>query len=282
MRIHHLNAISSCPLFARGHLVCHCLLIETSRGLVLVDTGLGLRDVADPHGRLSRVMLRMLRPDLRAEMTAIRQVERLGFDPRDVRHIVLTHLDFDHAGGLDDFPGATVHLLAMEMRDALAQVTLLDRMRYRPAQWSTRPSWQAHLAEHGERWFGFDCVRDLGGMDSEILLVPLAGHTIGHAGVAVRGDRGWLLMAGDAYFHVDEMRPDTPHCPPGLRFYQRLMEKHRPSRLHNQERLRELARTGAVTVVCSHDLVEFERLAGHPAVAPAASRPALTSVPVGV
>jgi glyoxylase-like metal-dependent hydrolase (beta-lactamase superfamily II) len=36
------------------------------------------------------------------------QVQRLGFDPRDVRHIVLTHLDFDHAGGLDDFPHATV------------------------------------------------------------------------------------------------------------------------------------------------------------------------------
>jgi glyoxylase-like metal-dependent hydrolase (beta-lactamase superfamily II) len=31
-------------------------------------------------------------------MTAIRQLEQLGFDPRDVEHIVLSHLDFDHAG----------------------------------------------------------------------------------------------------------------------------------------------------------------------------------------
>ena len=31
----------------------------------------------------------------------------------DVTDIVLTHLDFDHAGGLDDFPAATVHLRAV-------------------------------------------------------------------------------------------------------------------------------------------------------------------------
>jgi len=52
-----------CPLggalfdgFSRGllsHLVCHCLLIETNQGLVLVDTGFGLRDVQSPYSRLS-------------------------------------------------------------------------------------------------------------------------------------------------------------------------------------------------------------------------------------
>lgn len=40
---------------------------------------------------------------------------------RDVRHIVLTHLDFDHAGGLDDFPEATVHMLQIERDVAVAQ-----------------------------------------------------------------------------------------------------------------------------------------------------------------
>jgi glyoxylase-like metal-dependent hydrolase (beta-lactamase superfamily II) len=62
----------------------------------------------------------------------------LGFSPRDVRHIVLTHLDFDHAGGLDDFPWAMVHLLRRERDHALKQRTWLDRQRFRPQQWHHR------------------------------------------------------------------------------------------------------------------------------------------------
>ncbi|MGC2038290.1 MAG: MBL fold metallo-hydrolase, partial [Paraburkholderia caledonica] len=58
MIVHHLNCISTCPLgrrlmdgrtrslAERGLLTCHCLLVETTAGLVLVDTGFGLRDVA--------------------------------------------------------------------------------------------------------------------------------------------------------------------------------------------------------------------------------------------
>src|SRR5215203_1383847 len=184
MRIHHLNCISTCPLggklmdgktesiVSRGHLACHCFLVEAGSELVLVDTGLGLRDVTDSKTRLSAFFLRLLRPEFRIEMTAVRQVRQLGFDPRDVQHIVLSHLDFDHAGGLDDFPHATVHLLGDEIAAATAQRTLLDRMRYRPQQWAgTRSSWRAYAATSGERWFGFDCVRDLPGVGPDVLMV---------------------------------------------------------------------------------------------------------------
>lgn len=49
------------------------------------------------------------------------------------------------------------------------------------------------------------------------------------------------------------------------------MEKDREQRLRNQERLRELKRQhgSAVEIVCSHDIVEFERLSGRSAVVPA-------------
>src|SRR5689334_7754784 len=108
MRIHHLNCVSSCPLGGslmdgrskrslHAQLACHCLLLETGVGLVLVDTGYGLTDVAAPRSRLSPVMLAMMQPELRPEMTAFEQVKQLGFEPRDVQDIVLTHLDFDHA-----------------------------------------------------------------------------------------------------------------------------------------------------------------------------------------
>jgi glyoxylase-like metal-dependent hydrolase (beta-lactamase superfamily II) len=285
VRIHHLNCISSCPLGGklmdgssgglRGRLSCHCLLVESPSGLVLVDTGYGLRDVADPKGRLSRFFLWLLSPELRAEMTAVRQIERLGFEPRDVRHVVLTHLDFDHAGGLDDFPEAAVHMLRQERDSAKAQRTMLDRMRYRPQQWSTERNWHVYRSGEGEPWFGFDAVRALEGLPPEILLVPLIGHTRGHAGVAVRRQRDWLLQTGDAYFYHREMDLDRRRCTPGLRFYQWLMEKNRRARLWNQDRLRELRRTHGheVTICCAHDLNEFEALAGRPATMPATRIP---------
>lgn len=79
----------------RGELCCHCLLLETSQGLVLVDTGFGLNDVRNPRGRLSGFFLSLLSPAFREEMTAIRQVQRLGYQASDVRHIVLTRLAGD-------------------------------------------------------------------------------------------------------------------------------------------------------------------------------------------
>src|SRR4051794_22503694 len=98
-----------------------------------------------------------------------------------------------------------------------------------------------------------------------ILLVPLIGHTMGHAGIAVRGDRGWVLQAADAYFWHQEMDA-RPRCTPGLRFYQRMMEKDRRARLWNQDRLRALrAEHGReVEILCGHDPIEFERVAKRP------------------
>jgi glyoxylase-like metal-dependent hydrolase (beta-lactamase superfamily II) len=250
----------------RGKLTCHCVLVETADSLVLLDTGFGLRDVADPRGRLSRFFLTLVSPEFREEMTAVRQLRRLGYDPRDVRHIVLTHLDFDHAGGLDDFPWATVHLLARERDHAFAQKTWLDRQRFRPQQWGTRDQWRVYEPGEGTPWFGFDSVRELDGVPPEILMVPLIGHTFGHAGIAVKRDDRWMLNAGDAYFFQAEMDLERPRCTPGLRFYQWMMEKDRAARLWNQERLRELKRAHSpeVELFCSHDVNEFERLAGRP------------------
>lgn len=146
MTIHHLDCASMCPVGGRlllgsgglltGRMVAHCLLVESSDGLTLVDTGFGTADVADPH-RLGRPFLAMMRPRLSPARTALHQVRALGYRPEDVRHIVLTHLDLDHAGGLADFPQAQVHVFAEELRAARARATRGERDRYRPAQWPT-------------------------------------------------------------------------------------------------------------------------------------------------
>lgn len=270
MRVHHLNCGTDCPfggaLFdgrSKGplaHLVCHCLLLETdSAGLVLVDTGYGLRDVKKPFPRISRPFAAMLNIRLREEETAVRQIERLGYSPRDVRHILITHLDFDHAGGLEDFPEAAVHLTRTELETFhQRRQGFVMRERYRPMQVNEVRHWRTY-DPRGEDWFGFEAVRQLDGLPPEILLIPLKGHTWGHAGVAVDTDDGWLLHAGDAYFFRDEVRRPERRCTPGLRLYQNLMEVDREARLRNQARLRDLSldRDAGVRMICAHDVVEY-------------------------
>lgn len=283
MRIHHLNCGTDCPLGGAlfdgrsrgvlGTIVCHCLLIETdAHGLVLVDTGYGLKDVAHPHRhpdpRITLPWRAMLNIRLHERETAVRQIEALGFHTHEVRHIITTHLDFDHAGGLEDFPQATVHVMQREYDDATGpRAGIVARNRWRPRQFDDVQRWQTYGAR-GESWFGFDAVRDLAGLPPEILMVPLPGHTWGHAGVAIRKDDGnWLLHAGDAYFYRGEMRQARRHCTPGLRAYQRLMEVDATARMTNQERLRALsiAQRDVLTVTCTHDPVELERCqAGRP------------------
>jgi glyoxylase-like metal-dependent hydrolase (beta-lactamase superfamily II) len=279
MRIHHLDCGTCCPVggrlfdgYSRGlsaHLVCHCLLIETNDGLVLIDTGYGSQDITRPRERLSDFFLALNRPQLRTEETPVAQIRRLGFAPADVRHIVVTHLDFDHAGGIEDFPNARIHVTAREkeVADQRRGGVFVSRKRYRPQQWDEAANWSLYPFGGGERWFGFDAVRDLEGLPPEILLIPLAGHTWGHAGIAVQEDDGrWLFYAGDAYFHHGEINGEHRTCPPGLRGYQRLMQVDADARMANQRRVHTLStdHADAVRIFCAHDLVEFQALAGAP------------------
>jgi glyoxylase-like metal-dependent hydrolase (beta-lactamase superfamily II) len=274
LKVHHLNCGTCCPWggrvfdgvsrgLIRGHIVCHCLLIESDAGLVLIDTGFGTRDIAN-RSRLSAFFRGLNRPQFRARETAVAQVRALGFDSADVRHIVITHLDFDHAGGIEDFPNAAVHLLAREKEVAHAQNggAFVGTRRYRPKQWDEVTNWRLYAAGQGEKWMGFDAVRDLAGLPPEILLVPLAGHTWGHSGIAIDTGAGWLFYAGDAYFFHGEVGSAKRRCPPGMRFYQAMMEVDRKARLANQEKLRRLSvdRRDEVRLFCAHDKVEFDRM----------------------
>jgi glyoxylase-like metal-dependent hydrolase (beta-lactamase superfamily II) len=104
-------------------------------------------------------------------------------------------------------------------------------------------------------------VRELDGLPPEILIVPVVGHTRGHAAIAVDTGEGWLLHAGDAYFFHGEMDAKSPRCTPALAMFQRVIAMDNDARLRNQVRLRELARDhhDEVTVFSAHDPVEFGR-----------------------
>ncbi len=242
----------------RGLMVCHCLLVETDQGLVLVDTGMSEADLGSPS-RLPK-SFRFLTGPVATSETALSHVQRLGFSASDVRHVFPTHLDLDHAGGMVDFPQATVHIYDREFKAAMSPMKK-DRARYLAAQWAHEPTWKLHPDPDGETWFGFEAVKPIAELADDLALVPLTGHSAGHCGIAIRGSDTWFLHAGDAFFHRNELDPNAT-TPVGTSIFEFAVENDRGMRLHNLRRLQDLhaAHSEEVRVLCSHDPEMLEAL----------------------
>lgn len=171
-----------------------CLLIETAQGLVLVDTGPGQHDYIRRPG-IIRVFQVVTNVPMNPQETAVRQVTRLGYKPIDVRHIVLTHMHFDHCGGLPDFPHATVHVHKREYEAFMGFPRRWTDMAYVRRHISHRPEF-VFYSDQGETWFHFPAIRLP--FQPQMWLVPLFGHSRGHCGVAIRTETGWLFHVADA------------------------------------------------------------------------------------
>lgn len=235
MKIHHLNCGST--RYPGAPLVNHVLLLETRSGLVLVDTGYGTRDYEDPVGRFGPQRY-VANPVLDGEkFPAIHQVRALGFEPQDVKHIILTHLDNDHIGGLDDFPAAKVHVSAAEVAGAITHPKGLDKSRFDLSHMNYGDNYVVHK-NFTEPWHGFEQVETLHTIDPDIKLILLPGHTMGHCAVAVRKDTSegstWLVHAGDSFYHPGTFDPSRGKVPLFLRFLEwvissdyRLMKRSR-------------------------------------------------------
>lgn len=195
--------------------------------------------------------------------TAMEQVRALGYQLEDVRDIVVTHLDLDHAGGMSDFPAAQVHCFEPEYLNANRRLRgLRHRMRYRPVQWSHGVRWKFYDNDgNGENWYGFEGAKRVAIADMALALVPLPGHTLGHCGVAVEVPGGWMLHAGDAYFHRGVLDPTT-RVPLMLRAFERLVAQDNSLRLEQLQRLQRLRAACSsvkIDIFCAHDAVELER-----------------------
>ena len=248
MKLHHLNCgVLHAPPSPRA--ACHCLLLESDSRLALVDTGIGLQDIARPVERIGQAAIEAAGFQFHEQKTAARQIERLGLRPEDVTDIVLTHADPDHAGGLADFSAASVHVSIEELAHLES-----GNQRYSPAQLAHRPRWVAH-APAAERWFGLEARPLPLFAGADVLLVPLLGHTLGHCGVAVPQEGRWLLHVGDAYYLRVELAADD-HPVSALATMRADSDALRRASLTE---LRRLAQDHAaeVDMLSYHDFTEF-------------------------
>lgn len=240
-----IRAINCGSIRAAGMVAtCRCLLLEDAAGLTLIDTGIGVADARDPEGRVGRELIDAAGFVFDEADTAVARLAERGYKPEDVQPVILTHGDPDHAGGLADFPQATVHLSAEE-RDAISR----GSFRYRVPQFAHGVDWRP--VERGPaRWFGLPARRVPLRLASEVLLVPLFGHTLGHCGVAVQqGDR-WVLHVGDAYYLRAEL--DGGHPVSALAAARAEDDAARRASLDELRRLRR-DHAGEVELVGYHD-----------------------------
>jgi glyoxylase-like metal-dependent hydrolase (beta-lactamase superfamily II) len=256
VKVHHLNC--GTMLMPTAHMVCHVLLVETDNGLVLVDSGYGLDDIADPARRVGPAR-HFVKPVFNAQEAAVHQVEQLGFSRDDVRHIIVTHFDADHIGGLSDFPHAKIHVTAAEALGSMISPSRRERIRYRSAQWAHGPMIVEHSPD-GEKWRGFAAAKELDDIAPGIVLVSLPGHTRGHAAVAVDAGTRWLLHCGDSFYHHGTI-DGRSHVPAALRAMESLVAFDGKKVRDNHARLAELYRKADpdLAIICAHDPTLYER-----------------------
>lgn len=182
------------------HLPIGCWLIEHPEGLFMVDTGESSRandKGYQPwwHPFMQYCERRGVKPS--EEVGALLRAK--GFDPLNIKTVLMTHMHGDHAGGIPDFPNSEFLLSETEKQAINAPNAVFN----------------GYLKMHYPNWFkpigttftdgafeNFDRSHKVT-QDGKIRLVPTPGHTLGHLSVVVDMDDHYVLIGGDASYRED-------------------------------------------------------------------------------
>jgi glyoxylase-like metal-dependent hydrolase (beta-lactamase superfamily II) len=242
------------------------VVVERDGELIVLDTGLGSRFAEEllplryrANWVFNRFVMRTEFDPLRDPL--VRQLPACGLDVAAVKYVILSHLHWDHASGMRDFPNARFVVGRREWEAATAPGA--HRHAYVREQYASPGGLDVRLVEtvRGQAFLGFPDSLDLFG-DGRFVLVDLPGHTPGSMGIFVTLPAGRrFLYGGDAFYFPENLEELAPKSP----LMQRLVHES-PVTLQTLTRLHALARAEpALELVGCHD----HRVPGRFELAPA-------------
>lgn len=232
-----------------------CFLIEHRDGLVLFDTGIDPAIVSD-KGYIRQAIGRFLLPRIfKFQLTDHDRIDHVlgkaGFSASDIRTAVVSHLHFDHVGGIAQIPQAD--LLVSEREWAILsephperEWILREHIEIPSAKW--RP---ISFAQTDDPLFdAFDGIFDVAG-DGSMILLPTPGHTPGSMSMLIRrADWDPILLVGDLSYEASLLEQDIV---PGTGDKKALLASFAKVR-----RLKD--RLPGLTIVASHDFSAEEAI----------------------
>ena len=190
----------------------YCWVIEHQEGTILVDTGETSRvHDRDYHPQWHPFYRRATQFSVHPEEEIGPQLRELGIRARDIRHVVLTHLHTDHAGGLMHLTGVRTWVARGEFQAATGSMGKV--MGYLPHRWPKW--WEPDFIRFEDRAIGPFAQSMSLTERGDVLVLPTPGHTPHHVSVLVLGSPSYLL-AGDTSYNqhlllagkVDGVSPD--------------------------------------------------------------------------
>ena len=203
-------------LFSRSwvELPIHYYLLDHQDGLVLFDTGLDPAIATDRNYISSPLGRFLLRRIFRLHISEEDQLDKVlaarGVSAADVRKAVISHLHFDHVGGIAKIPQA--------------ELLVSDREWVQLSGPHPEHDWilREHIEIPGAKWQpfafeptddplfeAFDGVFDVAG-DGSMILLPTPGHTPGSLSMLVRsGEWPPILLIGDLAYVGDMLMRDA-------------------------------------------------------------------------
>jgi N-acyl homoserine lactone hydrolase len=168
-----------------------CYVVDHPEGHVLFDTGAHRDFISNPERLGPAAAYWEITMEEDDHLAA--QLATMGLEPGQIRHAAISHLHYDHSGGVGELPNAAIYVQEEELRFA----------HYPPV----------YQRDIYVRWT-FDQVRNWKPLrgdydvfnDGSVILFRTPGHTPGHQSMLVRTDDQAVILAGDAIYDLGKMR----------------------------------------------------------------------------